>query len=123
MKSVLQIVFCLLTSSIIIADIPIQALTAKNFTYIVQKQNINELPDLSRAVITLEDLPSGFKKNEHSISKNQVLFSFLRENNISSQFILGITGLLGDRLEEARLKLNQEQWQRLIEKFRKSFST
>lgn len=121
MKSVLQIVFCLLTS-IIIADIPVQALTANNFTYIVQNQNIAELPDLSRAVITLEDLPPGFEEKENSISKSQVLFSFLRENNISSQFILGITGLLDDRFEEALLKLNQEQWQRLLEKFIKSFS-
>jgi hypothetical protein len=121
MKSVLQIVFCLLTSSIIIVDIPVQALTAKNFIYIVQNQNISELPDLSRAVISLEDLPPGFKETENSISKRKVKLSFLRENNISLQFILSQTSLLSDRFEEVRLKLTQAHWQQLREHLKQCF--
>lgn len=122
MKSVLQIVFCLLTSSMIAADTPVQAIPLKFFIYeIVTSQNIAELPDLSGAVITLADLPPGFKQRESSRLPSKVTFSFLRQNNISLQFVLGETDLLSDRFEEARKKLTQSNWQQLQEYLKQCF--
>lgn len=114
MKNVLHRALGIFTCGVIITDIPAKAFTPNHFIHIAQSQNIGEPIDLSRTVITLEDLPTGFQESKNLTSqKSKGEFAFLRETNISAQIIVGYTDLLSDNFEKARLRFTKENQQEL----------
>lgn len=114
MKSVFHRVLCIFAFSIIITDIPVEAFTPSHFIHIAQSPNIGEPIDLSRTVITLEDLPTGFQEIQNLTSpKSKGEFAFLRETSITAQIIVGYTDLQSDNFEKARLRFTKENRQDL----------
>jgi hypothetical protein len=98
--------------SILMASIPAKAVVTHNDLSLRSSIKIAQKLNLSRAVLTLEDLPDA-KGFQESKNLPQGEFLFLRVSDINFQIIFGSSRPMGDSFVQARPRFTQENWNHL----------